>query len=153
MNFSEFEACTDRTWSLIERESKIAAALGVGGESGEVIEIIKKECFHNKPADPEKLRLEVGDVLFYLARIARSYGFTLEGAAIANNKKLLKRRPNGHLPTYYIHRNSAGVVFVKESAFFAKQGGLKQDWGRNWISITANSIEDARLRGDQILPR
>lgn len=93
MNFAEFEACTDRTWSLTGRESKLNAALGLGGEAGEIMEPIKKECFHNKPADPEELKLEVGDVLFYLARIGRDYGFTLEEAAIAVNEKLLKRRP------------------------------------------------------------
>lgn len=94
MTFAEFEACTDRTWHLTGRESKLNAALGLGGEAGEIMEPIKKECFHDKPADPEELKLEVGDVLFYLARICRDYGFTLEEAAMAVNKKLLlKRRP------------------------------------------------------------
>lgn len=98
MNFKDFETCTDRTWFLTGRESKINAALGVGGEAGEVVDLVKKELYHDKPVDPDEMMLEVGDVLFYLARIARDYGFTLEEAAEAVNRKLLKRRPDGHLP-------------------------------------------------------
>jgi hypothetical protein len=38
----------------------------------------------------------------------------------------------------------SGCVFVKELEFFRSQGGLKQDWGKNWKPILADSIEDAR---------
>lgn len=47
------------------------------------------------------------------------------------------------LQLYYVTYNG-GAWFVKESAFFLTQGGLSQDWGRNWRPISAGSIEDAR---------
>lgn len=53
---------------------------------------------------------------------------------------------------YYVVRNDAGSVFVKEAGFFEQQGGLTQDWGKRWQKISAASIEDARRIGDEILP-
>lgn len=41
----------------------------------------------------------------------------------------------------------SGSVFVKELEFFRSQGGFREDWGRNWVPIIANSIEDARKKG------
>jgi hypothetical protein len=41
----------------------------------------------------------------------------------------------------------SGSVFVKEREFFISQGGDKEDWGRNWILIEADSIEGAREKG------
>lgn len=36
---------------------------------------------------------------------------------------------------------------IKEADFFAEQGGLTQDWGKNWEPITgATSIGDARRK-------
>ena len=62
MNFAEFEACTDRTWSLTGRESKLNAALVLGAEAGEIMEPSQTKCFPNKRADPEELKREGGEV-------------------------------------------------------------------------------------------
>jgi len=37
-------------------------------------------------------------------------------------------------------------VYVKEGNFFRSQGGLTDDWGKNWIGIEAKDMNDARLR-------
>lgn len=37
------------------------------------------------------------------------------------------------------------TCFVKESDFFKSQGGLKEEWGKRWFPIMAETIEDARL--------
>ncbi len=42
-------------------------ALGLIGETGEVVDLIKKHKYHNVPIDVEKLKKEVGDCLWYLA--------------------------------------------------------------------------------------
>lgn len=52
---------------------------------------------------------------------------------------------------FYVHRNSGNVVFVKEGTFFEQQGGLTQPWGKRWVRIQADSIEDARARGEALL--
>lgn len=39
------------------------------------------------------------------------------------------------------------AVYVKELEFFKSQGGTYQPWGRDWIEVEADSIEDAREIG------
>ncbi len=46
---------------------------------------------------------------------------------------------------YYVMHNGA-AWFVKESGFFAEQGGHTEIWGKNWRPIWADSIEHARLK-------
>ncbi|QAA35234.1 nucleotide pyrophosphohydrolase [Clostridium manihotivorum] len=70
-------------------------ALGLGGEAGEVQDYIKKVLFHGHKLDKEKLKEELGDVLWYIGYLAYIQGMTLEEIAIANIEKLLLRYPNG----------------------------------------------------------
>ena len=44
-------------------------------------------------------------------------------------------------------------VYVKTAAYFVEQGGLKDDWGKNWIGVKANSIAHARELGQEIKRR
>jgi hypothetical protein len=46
---------------------------------------------------------------------------------------------------YYVHHNGHSC-FVKEAAYFEKQGGLTEDWGKAWSPLYADSIEDARTK-------
>lgn len=46
--------------------------LGLIEETGEVLGIIKKHEFHNRPLDREKLKLEIGDVFWYIALAYRA---------------------------------------------------------------------------------
>lgn len=66
-------------------------ALGVGGEAGEVMEIIKKGFRPGKTIDVDHLHEEIGDVLWYLAVLADTYDLDLEDIAIANIEKLEER--------------------------------------------------------------
>jgi NTP pyrophosphatase (non-canonical NTP hydrolase) len=70
-------------------------ALGVTGEAGEVADIVKKHLFHGHPLDVEKLKLELGDVLWYVSSIALLLDVDLSAVAEANIAKLSKRYPNG----------------------------------------------------------
>lgn len=40
------------------------------------------------------------------------------------------------------------AVYVKDEAFFIKQGGRTEPWGKSWVKIRARSIEDARQKGE-----
>lgn len=71
--------------------------LGLAGEAGEVIELIKKHCFHGKPLDRENLRKELGDVLWYISAICTEVGLELSDVAEANIDKLFARYPNGYV--------------------------------------------------------
>lgn len=67
--------------------------LGLAGESGEVVELLKKHIGHGHPLDKEKLKKELGDVLWYIAALARTAGLDLSDVAVANIEKLKKRYP------------------------------------------------------------
>lgn len=70
------------------------AALGLPGEVGEVLELIKKDRRGGKyrqPLDKEKFTAECGDVLFYLTRLAYQNGVELKDIALYNVDKLTKR--------------------------------------------------------------
>ena len=68
--------------------------LGLCGESGEIAELFKKHKriggWHVE-LDKEKLKLELGDLCWYLTRIATLYGMTLSEILDANVEKLDKR--------------------------------------------------------------
>lgn len=68
----------------------LVAALGLAGETGEVVELLKKHFRDGK--DPGyDLLLELGDVLHYLTVIGQAYGFSLEDMMRANTHKLNDR--------------------------------------------------------------
>lgn len=66
-------------------------ALGLGGESGEVLEKTKKLIRDNK-FDREEVAKELGDVLWYLARYANAIGYDLDTIAQMNIDKLESRK-------------------------------------------------------------
>ncbi len=71
--------------------------LGLPGEVGEVIELIKKERRQGKyhqPIDLDKLALECYDVYFYLVRLLGVYGLTMSDAVRLGEEKLTKRFEN-----------------------------------------------------------
>lgn len=70
--------------------------LGLAGEAGEVAEKIKKKA-RDGVLDVDALRLELGDVLYYLARIATETGIRFSDVAFANIEKLEGRKERGTL--------------------------------------------------------
>jgi hypothetical protein len=46
-------------------------------------------------------------------------------------------------PTHYVLATGA-AVYVKEAEFFKSQGGHTESWGRRWLPVVAESVEDAR---------
>lgn len=79
-------------------DTAVKDALGLAGEVGEVVELIKKDRFQSQPLDRDKLCLELGDVLWYLTNMAAGFGLTLEQIANANRDKLRKRYPTTFTP-------------------------------------------------------
>jgi NTP pyrophosphatase (non-canonical NTP hydrolase) len=77
------------------REELAKDALGVAGEAGEVADLLKKHLFHGIDLDVSKLRSELGDVLWYVAALARHAGLSLEDVATSNLDKLQARYPDG----------------------------------------------------------
>ena len=97
MNFYDFQQLAMRTSDQDQPPSmrRSIAGLGLCGEAGEVVEIIKKEVGHAHPPAPEKIAAELGDVLWYCAEVADAYCLSLEVIAEGVIAKLRKRYPEG----------------------------------------------------------
>lgn len=78
-----------------QREQLTNFALGLAGEAGEVVDLVKKHVFHEHILDRVHLAEELGDVLWYVAALASTLGIPLEDIAAANVAKLLARYPEG----------------------------------------------------------
>lgn len=69
--------------------------MGLCGEAGECIEIVKKRFFQGHELDVKKLGEELGDVAWYLAVTAWVIGFNLDEIFQMNIDKLRERYPDG----------------------------------------------------------
>lgn len=71
------------------------ACVGLAGESGECLDIVKKSWVYDKPLDKEKLQEEAGDTLHYLTMLCIKMGWTWQDLINNNVTKLKKRYPDG----------------------------------------------------------
>ena len=79
--------------------------MGLAGESGEAVDLVKKYIFHEHYLDTTHLAKELGDVAWYLAVTARVIGYDLEEILQMNVDKLRKRYPDGFDPDRSNHRS------------------------------------------------
>lgn len=71
------------------------ACMGLAGETGELIDLIKKQIHHGHILDREKLTKEIGDVLYYLEIICDYTGTDTTEAQGRVIAKLRARYPEG----------------------------------------------------------
>jgi len=75
----------------------INGVFGLVGETGEVVDIVKKNFFDRDGALPESQRdhfiEEMGDVLWYLTELAVVYHVDIEDVMLQNLRKLCTRYP------------------------------------------------------------
>ena len=97
MTINEYQQCAMATLNpkLTERDVLINSVMGLCGESGEAIDIVKKWLAQGHPLDREHLAGELGDVAWYLAEAATALGMPLEDILRANLEKLERRYPDG----------------------------------------------------------
>jgi NTP pyrophosphatase (non-canonical NTP hydrolase) len=84
------------------REGLALAALGLAGEVGEAVELVKKHLFHGRDFDRAKFSKELGDVAWYLAAACEAAELDLGMVLSENIEKLRNRYPNG-----FTHADSA----------------------------------------------
>lgn len=83
------------------------AALGLGGEAGECLDIVKKALFQGHELDREHLIEELGDVAWYLAFFCDVLHLTLEDVMKHNIDKLKARYPDGFDKARSVNRKEA----------------------------------------------
>lgn len=72
------------------------AAAGMAGESGEVIDIVKKSFAYGKTLDRDHLIEEIGDGLWYANLMIHTLGSSWEEVLSKNIAKLKARYPDGY---------------------------------------------------------
>ena len=106
MTINEYQqlAMTTLNPQLSPKEILINGVMGLCGESGETIDIVKKWLAQGHELDKEKLAEELGDIAWYLAETATALDLSLEDILVANINKLKKRFPEGFDAERSIHR-------------------------------------------------
>ena len=106
MTINEYQklAMTTLNPELDQKDVLINGVMGLCGESGEAIDIVKKWLAQGHALDKEKLAKELGDIAWYLAETATALDLNLEDIFRANIEKLKKRYPEGFDTERSIHR-------------------------------------------------
>ena len=97
MTINEYQNLAMRTLNpaLDKKDVLINSVMGLCGESGEAIDIVKKWLAQGHDLDKAKLAKELGDIAWYLAEAATALELPLEEILAANIEKLKKRFPEG----------------------------------------------------------
>lgn len=81
--------------SLSEIDSRLLhAAMGLDTESGEFMDALKRWVFYGKPYDPDNLKEEIGDILWYAAQACNALGIDMQDVMDSNIRKLKRRYPD-----------------------------------------------------------
>lgn len=88
-------AMTTLNPQLSKKDMLINAVMGLCGESGEAIDIVKKHLHQGHQLDKEKLIKELGDIAWYLAEAAYALDTDLDTVFEGNIAKLKARYPEG----------------------------------------------------------
>ena len=91
--------------ALSRQDALINGVMGLCGESGECIDLVKKHLHQGHELDKAKLARELGDVAWYLAETAYALELSLEEVLRGNLDKLKKRYPQGFEVEKSIHRS------------------------------------------------
>lgn len=98
MSFEEYQRQAYSTIKPHDSEDmeKVDWALGLAGETGEVVELIKHNIMHKEPIDKAKLAKELGDICWYIAALCEVYGIKMDIVAELNIAKLAHRHNGGY---------------------------------------------------------
>lgn len=97
MNVNEYQKLAMKTLNptLDKKEVLINGVMGLCGEAGEAIDIVKKHLAQGHELDREHLIKELGDIAWYLAETAAALDVDLETVLELNIAKLKERYPEG----------------------------------------------------------
>lgn len=97
MQVNEYQKAAMATLNsaLDKKDVLINSVMGLCGESGEAIDIVKKWLMQGHELDKEHLVRELGDVAWCLAEAATTLDVPLEAVFQGNLDKLRRRFPNG----------------------------------------------------------
>lgn len=101
MTLDEYQQAALRTALYPQEYTIVYPTLGLTGEAGEVADKVKKTIRDMGGDFSESRRhdiaLELGDVMWYAATLARDLGYTLDEVARMNIEKLASRAARGKI--------------------------------------------------------
>lgn len=97
MNLNDYQrlAMTTLNPALDKKDVLINGVMGLCGEAGEAIDIVKKHLAQGHALNRDALIKELGDVAWYLAETAYALDVSLEEICQQNINKLRARYPEG----------------------------------------------------------
>ena len=97
MTPNEYQKAAMKTCNpaLNREELLLNSLMGLCGEAGEAMDLLKKHRFHGHELNRDALIKELGDVAWYLAEAATALDMDLEEILIRNVEKLKARYPEG----------------------------------------------------------
>ena len=106
MTANEYQklAMTTLNPDLSKKDVLINGVMGLCGESGEAIDIVKKHLAQGHELDKERLINELGDIAWYLAETATALDVSLDDVLSRNIEKLRSRYPEGFSVEISINR-------------------------------------------------
>ena len=108
MTLNEYQslALTTLNPALRRQEVLLNGVMGLCGEAGEAIDLMKKHLHQGHALDREALLRELGDVAWYLAETAWALDASLEEVCQGNIDKLRRRYPEGFSREKSLHREA-----------------------------------------------
>ena len=107
MTINEYQklAMTTLNPALSKTDVLLNGVMGLCGEAGEAIDIVKKHLHQGHTLDKDKLAKELGDIAWYLAETATALDIPLEDVLAGNIEKLRSRYPEGFSTERSVNRN------------------------------------------------
>jgi NTP pyrophosphatase (non-canonical NTP hydrolase) len=123
--------------------------MGLNGESGECIDIMKKHIFQGHELDREHLIEELGDTAWYLAVCCEGLGVSLEEVMRGNIDKLKARYPEGFDKARSINRNGEKTyTFEEVKAELGLDDGAEEKVRRKtYLEDLLERLPGARMNG------
>lgn len=91
------------------------ASMGIAGEGGEVLDLVKKHVFYNKPLDRAKVTEEVGDIMWYVSVLLQVMDIGFDEVLAKNITKLRARYGGESFSSYdKMNRDKSQVQAIME---------------------------------------
>lgn len=106
MTFNEYQELARRTQNkaLLFEDRRRHSLFGMASEIGEIHAFFQKQ-YQGHFIDKEKLKAEVGDLLWFVAELCDTCDWSMSDVAAENIEKLKKRYPEGFDAERSVHRD------------------------------------------------
>lgn len=110
MHLNQYQAMAQRTMNpnLEQFETIYHALHGMSAEIGELHGLYQKS-YQGHELEPEHLKKELGDLMWFIAEFCTAYGWTMEEIAKLNIDKLKARYPEGFDAEKSLHRRDGDI--------------------------------------------